>query len=842
MKYKGLVKEYHISGYLTEIADTIFNELKEAARAIIRGSAGIGKTYWVVNYLLPQVKLEGKELVLALPNVENLNQLLEGYGRKLNICILKEKQSYKPGADIYVSTPDSLDKIPLELLENSYLVADEYHTSVIESNFRKTAYNKLDVAEKVAYKTIVMTATDECFFNDEFDLNIKVDSEMRIKVGELKILNYPSIPGDAKLALIKALMQKHDLLLVVNDDIDFNNEMKEYLTKQGVTGVYTYSSKERDTDEIKYLRRHRELPGHVKVLISTSAINSGIDINNVCNFATLAFWKDYSFQKDVQFKARNRRGTHTMYNVFCNSKEEEPTELKPLKKLQVDYFNALDGIKERFNFLLSKDEDEELIGTRSVDGVYYSVEDSAFKVDMRVVKRKALDEYNKNLAKNPDVLGFQLSKNLTFRIEKVTVEWFEEPPTDNDFKQALIEKRKELKEIKEAQNQAFIKDLLVIESCIVAQLEDIRDEPDDGPEEICGLVRDYSCDERHFLIKDPYLVYQWLYDEDFDITYANELFKIDFFAKQNTSGKVPAVLHRTIEQIKANGEDILPKIATICHQYNITKKYGEAVHLFVQKLKEELAVQQTVSKIEKDDKYYEELFLERAQHNADDFVFVSAKNLEEIVDAITLKARGKILNKIIEDQYNLSNPRKRRELQKNDPIKQIREKMWGLDIGYKARKEYIVEEALIYHLHLSRGNRLTEARLFNLWIDLCNCGFMINDLKQKEQNSRKKLAKQQQRWADKEKEANELIASGEKEKIALGKRYLREIKKSKENAQAKCNTKIEATDMLCTSIEDLKNPNIVTKNKVPTIAKQELLRKIEMLFNLSVNKISSVNI
>ncbi len=778
------VLKLHTEAYLADRDSVIQEAITTVKRIIIRGNAGIGKTYWVINCLYKRCKREGKELVLVLPNVENLNQILTRYSNAFNICILKQDATYKEGADIYISTPDSIDKIPLEVMEKAYLVADEYHTTVTDNTFRSIAFNKLEQTEKYAHKVIALTATDEMFADTDFDLNIYIDSNKKIEVENLVIRNYPSLPNDAKAEIIKELLSKHETLLVINDDIEVNKHIKEYLESQGYTGIYIYNGKERDGEHMDYLREHGCLPSYVKVLISTTAINSGIDINNDNDFASLYFCdKDYSLQKDIQAKARNRKGSKAMYTVLINVPATE--EYKPLRsfnELESSYLSALTSVQIGLNSLLEVENETTHL---QLDGLQYDAIEGQYVLNRRVVKRKALCEYNKGLAKRPYELAGALKASSTFNIKNCVVEYLDTPR--NDELKALFKEIKEEKQaLKEANEAITVRNLLKLSKYVEEQkflaianykettapkattttttvtqtrltgeevVQEIKVKAEDTRTDLFVDV-DISTDnipaEALKELKRGYLyTFQALY-EDHSNSFLEETYK--------HNPKIAELILETQER----GAEQLAKISKICYKYKIVATYAEAVEMFVEKYKEEKALQ-----VEQE---------ADARSEAEEEVVAAsvAKTVEEVVDSITLKVRGKYLNKLVEQSYNL------------DKIStlDIRKKMRDLKVSSLVKKEYRVEEAVIYRKYFKRKDRITKDRLMDLYKELGRCGFIKDVVSPKEKAQ-----------ALKEKEAKEQGKKFKAKKIAI-----------------------------------------------PPHQEKELLTKINMLFNVTgLNQISSVN-
>lgn len=371
---EGIGDHYRIEidPYSGKIISGITDRWEPSQPVFISAQTGQGKNYFIENTLLPYVrelniKNNLKQKVLILSNRLALKRQVESH---LDCDPDEEKIPYGEFAD--VMTYQAFDKLAknLESLQRKtadkyiFVICDEAHFFTSDAMFNPHTGRILESIVKIFKKSIrvYMSATPyECleyiikeeyaqekhqmmvfyhFSRDYSYLDVKAYSEF----DELKEIVTKSVCKNAEkwLIFIDNIQECEKLkafFLAPSEEEKKQAADKRINYESPLEGkILTLDAAKKDDESFEYLVKHEKLPGGIRILISTSVIDNGINLTDVDNIVV----SDMSYVKVLQMVGRARVNDSgkrkTLYLKRFNVKSVE--KRSHALRLQEDAYHA----------------------------------------------------------------------------------------------------------------------------------------------------------------------------------------------------------------------------------------------------------------------------------------------------------------------------------------------------------------------------------------------------------------------------------------------------------------------------------------------------------------------
>lgn len=274
--------DFEINNYLSEIKDGLADTISKNDKIQIVSDTGSGKTTFVIEdyasddnktiFLVPY-----KSLAISISENKNIPAQ---YGEsKWDI-----EAEINKGANIIVSTYDGLKTLSekIESFSNYTLVIDEVHNIVPVYHYRKDAIRNLLSIGKKFKKIICLTGTP--LDKDVMDLipffkNIKTVNVKSKKITKKRV---QFILADNEIRsvvnLIRKNLKKGKKTAVYLQNCEKNTDLSDILTYYGISNMVINSTTKTDNKTIDVLTNEVL---NIDVLIGTSSIRDGININNI---------------------------------------------------------------------------------------------------------------------------------------------------------------------------------------------------------------------------------------------------------------------------------------------------------------------------------------------------------------------------------------------------------------------------------------------------------------------------------------------------------------------------------------------------------------------------------
>lgn len=267
---------------------------------------GFGKSYTASHK-------EGKK-VIATPT-QNLAQQYQKYGATAYYQNNKKKENI---SDFTASPYASVYQLSEKLNAHEYnLVHDESHNFTASTSFMKEPLN-LAASEISKYKSYTqLTATDLYNFDQRLDLPIiKVIAPYR-KAKTVQIIRAENVLFEVAQKAIEQVKRGEKVIIFMNDTKDELSKLLEYF--KDITGVYNISSDKKDKDVFKGIINKNLLPHDFNIIIATSVIKEGTDIDNVEIFNTYFVGKWHTSEQS-QCNGRFREAIAVHARIVKNNK------------------------------------------------------------------------------------------------------------------------------------------------------------------------------------------------------------------------------------------------------------------------------------------------------------------------------------------------------------------------------------------------------------------------------------------------------------------------------------------------------------------------------------------
>lgn len=376
--------------------------------------------------------------------------------RLLELEYLNIENRKKIGKHVF-STPNSNRKFQKTLRKEDegklVVFFDESHSSVTESNFRyHEAYlNVLELKNTKYLNTMFyMSATNEVFDNEDFDLEIHIKANEMLEVKLLEYVLCEDTPNKEFVKnMIEELKPKYENILV-----QYNDRKSVDNLEQEITGSFSYHSEKAINDDIEYLIKNEDLPPNKRILLATAIIKSSMNVypkkNNknsktavvyVCNSMDSLCKADY-----IQFLGRARDGVDKAIILigkdYINDKELYQG---------IDFKSILEKHEKR-DLQTVKDKQEDIEFFNNSTALQIIKNDKRLEIDKEgnvyipreFTLRAAEKEFSKKLFCNPNIFFEELKRSNAIKIKDTSIR--EEILTlTREEKQRVIEEREEKK-------------------------------------------------------------------------------------------------------------------------------------------------------------------------------------------------------------------------------------------------------------------------------------------------------------------------------------------------------------------------------------------------------------
>lgn len=332
MNWDGIMNDKaRVKDYITNI-DELLQEHNN--KICIVAGVGSGKSRWVTNNL----KSKGDILFInsrkAKVNEDIQNTEFNNFSYNFYIQPYLEMTNSKLGCFI---KDDYFDKFNFvdDLIDNyDYIVIDEAHSIATDAVFADSSFHVQAFIEYVIGKNkpvILMTGTVEPI-REYLDENGWFLVDLMEKCYHVQPRAIEVINGDGLCnieQLLKKTIKDGEIVYFSNtvsnikklysqilkfNDIDFNNiavvlgnESQDEFNKE------FSESKEINEKTYKEITKNKRIPNEIKILLSTSTLREGINIENG-NIATI-FCENHILSNIIQFMGRIRKNLDTVYII-----------------------------------------------------------------------------------------------------------------------------------------------------------------------------------------------------------------------------------------------------------------------------------------------------------------------------------------------------------------------------------------------------------------------------------------------------------------------------------------------------------------------------------------------
>ena len=362
-KQKDLIKfdkKYTVNNYLSEIYEDLTKEITENKRLLITAPTGTGKTYTIIEKVLPKLLEQGKRVLIALP----LRSLVDGVVKDY------KGQGFAPikgGTDKEEINCAIIDGVAVATYDKALEIADYFDIIIVDE-----AHNFLS-AYNYRNETILK------LWNNSEDKNIVFITATPPK-DLFKFLNFRQIKVEVKehkpetVEIRKGYNNEIDTALthIINDQPDGSGSiaikinskkklqtLKEEIIKNGLAAEKeviildrNIEQRPEDYNNYTYLVDNNRFKEGIKYILSTNYINDGINIKDKKIKQVVSIETQYNPDPNEfrQFIARFRVHNNIKFVEYLKTQKEfrkkintdiEFTKLKSNKNEIVRHLNGL---------------------------------------------------------------------------------------------------------------------------------------------------------------------------------------------------------------------------------------------------------------------------------------------------------------------------------------------------------------------------------------------------------------------------------------------------------------------------------------------------------------------
>ncbi|HMN50216.1 MAG TPA: DEAD/DEAH box helicase family protein [Ignavibacteriaceae bacterium] len=304
-----------------ELIDTIIKKIKE--NILLISPPNSGKTFNVIKYLLEK-KIK---FVLIVPLNSQVWQLKEDHLLKdvdKDTAELLVKDFINQGESI-VTVYDQIPKIfkCISYPPDYYLIIDEYHKMVTDSNYRGNAIRSIREVMHRFGRTIALSASpygciDYRNPGERFKIVNLISDAPGVCINEYKIVT--GCQENRFNILIKELLikyQSNSLQIIFRNHINDLEITKKFITEKMhimEDDVLIFSSETKDDEIQLQIIETGKIPSNIKYLLCTSAISTGLNIYSKAD--KIYIGSEPSIVEVYQFINRFREGVDTVFDLI----------------------------------------------------------------------------------------------------------------------------------------------------------------------------------------------------------------------------------------------------------------------------------------------------------------------------------------------------------------------------------------------------------------------------------------------------------------------------------------------------------------------------------------------
>ena len=348
-----------IKNYITEneeekSLEIIFNAIDHKQKILINSPMKTGKTTFMIESLSDKLIQCDIQPVIIVPVLSLMDNIKSKYNfiDKSNGLTKEITLNNKP----VVSTPESLHKVISTCEKENkhfYLIYDEIHQAILNSNFRKQLINPLVCYDnELCIGLMGLSATIEPLEPINFDIVYKIDVENKFIQSDETIITTDFIKNcDNILSFIKHIKatNKHKLVIARINNKEHIKAINSKLNNC-LTWYRTENQLEEDKNYIKSMEMlESALNGYdisdnknINYILCTSLIDVGVELQFKEKPIVIDFIDNTSnLIDDIQFIGRFRQGIDKLYLVGGLDVEEPYTKPKSYikeyqKKLEIN--------------------------------------------------------------------------------------------------------------------------------------------------------------------------------------------------------------------------------------------------------------------------------------------------------------------------------------------------------------------------------------------------------------------------------------------------------------------------------------------------------------------------
>ena len=348
-----------IKNYITEneeekSLEIIFNAIDHKQKILINSPMKTGKTTFMIESLSDKLIQCDIQPVIIVPVLSLMDNIKSKYNfiDKSNGLTKEITLNNKP----VVSTPESLHKVISTCEKENkhfYLIYDEIHQAILNSNFRKQLINPLVCYDnELCIGLMGLSATIEPLEPINFDIVYKIDVENKFIQSDETIITTDFIKNcDNILSFIKHIKatNKHKLVIARINNKEHIKAINSKLNNC-LTWYRTENQLEEDKNYIKSMEMlESALNGYdisdnknINYILCTSLIDVGVELQFKEKPIVIDFIDNTSnLIDDIQFIGRFRQGVDKLYLVGGLDVEEPYTKPKSYikeyqKKLEIN--------------------------------------------------------------------------------------------------------------------------------------------------------------------------------------------------------------------------------------------------------------------------------------------------------------------------------------------------------------------------------------------------------------------------------------------------------------------------------------------------------------------------
>ena len=614
-----------IKNYITEneeekSLEIIFNAIDHKQKILINSPMKTGKTTFMIESLSDKLIQCDIQPVIIVPVLSLMDNIKSKYNfiDKSNGLTKEIILNNKP----IVSTPESLHKVIKTCEEENkhfYLIYDEIHQAILNSNFRKQLINPLVCYDnELCIGLMGLSATIEPLEPINFDIVYKIDVENKFIQSDETIITTHFIKNcDNILSFIKHTKITNENKLII---ARINNKEHIKAINSKLNNCLTWYRTENELEEDKnYIKSMEVLESalngydisdnkNIKYILCTSLIDVGVELQFKEKPIVIDFIDNTSNLIDnIQFIGRFRQGVDKLYLVGGLDVEEPYTKPKSYIKEYQKKLEINKKIVESMNITnnLIKQTGEKIKTPLETTSISYNYATEEYELNEYILMSEVFKECISFYKQRGVYLKRLLEKHHTFNSKVIKITSYNSLNIDESTE--IKEEQKAIKKDVENKEKDFFEKIkaLNIEDDKLKMILNFEDVPHDD----LWQIKEYEilCNE----LKEKYLEeYKKRYDKTYDMLKNTKVKQIDMLEialKQKQVSDLRKqiniinynLLFNENKELKANGKDMLI-VYKIREYINKAKGKERDVYLsnkFKLELLEQLKKEKSLSKL-----------------------------------------------------------------------------------------------------------------------------------------------------------------------------------------------------------------------------------------------------